>query len=991
MQDFKRLNNIIGWTLFAISTTVFMLTVERTASYWDCGEFIAASYKLMVPHPPGAPLFLLIGRMFSFFALGDTTQVAFWINMISVLSSSFTILFLFWSITLLGRKLLKNSDSLDLSQKILLLGSGLVGALAYTFSDSFWFSAAEAEVYAMSSFFMAFVFWAILKWELIEDEALANRWMILIAYMVGLSIGVHLLNLVTLPALGLIYYFKKKESPSIKGIVTTLAVTGIIIVAIMVGIIPGIPSVAGSFELTFVNTFGLPFGSGIIAFGLIFLSTLVYGIYYSNIREKVALNTALLCFTMILIGYSSYSLVLIRSNYDPPIDENDPENIMSFVSYLKREQYGNRPLFYGQYFNAERIDQKQGDPIYVKGEEKYEIVDYKIDYVWDPKLSTIFPRAYSADPNHVKNYREIMGLNPGENPIFSDNLQYMFVHQMGHMYWRYFMWNFAGRESDIQNAGWLTPWDAMDDVPYLIAENKGRNNYFMIPFILGIIGLLFHYQKDPKTFGVILMLFFLLGLGLILYLNSPPVEPRERDYIYVGSFYAFAIWIGFSVMAIAKALAKVIKDKKIAYSLSVVLCLIAPAIMATENWDDHDRDNRYFSVDSAKNFLESTSENSIFFTGGDNDTFPLWYVQEVEGFRTDVRVVVLSYFNTDWYIDQMTRQAYKSSPFPFSLTSKEYYQGGPNDYLPFVENNRVDDGINLKQYLQLIKQGHPALRIPTTSNSYYNTVPSRYLILDVDKEAVLRKGIIPKGLESQVVDRMVIEVKGSGLEKKDLMILDIIVNGNWDRPIYFNNTSKNGININLNRYLIQEGNAYRLLPIENPTPGNDFVNTDIMYNNLLNNFHFRGLTDKNAYFNEDYRNFVLNQRSSFNTLAEALLNEGKIEKAREVLFKSIEIMPDEAIPYDYSATKLVDALFNVKEEDKAVEIAKIIGDRADEILAYYIEKGIQLGIETQKNFIILQELSRTLSRFGKNDLAKKYNDLLQEHAGKLQVYNTGNR
>jgi len=990
-MNFNKLNNIFGWSVFGIATIVYLITVERTASYWDCGEFIAVSYKLMVPHPPGAPFFLLMGRMFSFLAFGDVTQVAYWINVLSILSGAFTILFLFWAITLFGRKLLKTTaEEANTTQTWLLLAAGTVGALAYTFSDSFWFSAGEAEVYAMSSFFTAFVVWAVLKWELIEDESRANRWLILIAYMTGLSIGVHLLNLVTIPALALIYYFKKKEQITKWGLFATIAVSGIIILIIMVGVIPGLPSIAGNFEIFFVNSLGLPFGSGVVVFVSIFIGALVYSIRYSERKNKETLNTILLCFAFVIVGYSSYALVVIRSNFNPPINENNPSNIMTFVSYLKREQYGNRPLVHGQYFDADIIAQERGAAVYIKGEDKYIISDYKVEQIYNPERTTILPRSYSADPNHIQVYRRIMDLGPNDIPTFGDNLEILFKRQMGHMYWRYFMWNFSGRQSDIQDAGYLTVADAFTEVPPSIGANKARNNYFSIPLILGILGLWFCYKRNLKIFAVLAMLFFLTGLGLILYLNSPPIEPRERDYIYAGSYYVYAIWIGFAVFWVYNVLTRFISNSKLAIGLAGAVSLSAPILMAAENWDDHNRNHRYFSVDSAKNFLTSCTENAILFTGGDNDTFPLWYVQDVEGFRTDVRVVVLSYFNTDWYIEQMTRQSYESAPFPFSLTSEKYRQGGPNDYLPFVENPKIKGAIDLKQYLRLIESEHPALKVPTSVSSY-NSVPSKTLFLNVDKEAVLSKGIIPKGMEDLVVDRMYFTVKGSGLEKKDLMILDIIANGNWDRPIYFNNTSRASVNVNLTQYLIQEGNSYRLLPILNPNAGSDFVNVDIMYENLMNRFAFRELDNPNAYFTEDYRNFVVNHRSSFNTLAESLINQGDMEKARQVILKSLELMPDNAIPYDYTTSRSVNILFTVGEKDKALEISSIMGTRADEELTYYVDSDIQLGFEIQRNLVILSDLYRTLSRFGEDELAGEFNNLFNNHRNRLQVFNAANR
>ncbi|ELR71246.1 membrane protein, putative [Fulvivirga imtechensis AK7] len=979
-MDFKKVNNIAGWIIFAISTLVYLITVERTASYWDPGEFIAVSYKLMVPHPPGAPLFLLIGRIFSFFAFGDVTQVAYWINVASVISSGFTILFLFWSISMLARKIMKIGihDTISVEKTIAIIGASAVGALAYTFSDSFWFSAVEAEVYAMSSFFTAFVVWAMLKWELIEDESRANRWLILIAYMMGLSIGVHLLNLVTIPALGLIYYFKKYK-PTTWGIVAALVISGLIIILINNFIIPGLPTIAGSFEIFFVNNLNLPFGSGAIFFGAIIITGLVWGIRYSLKHQKEVLNTALLGFAFILIGYSSYATIVIRSNFNPPIDENNPEDVMSFVKYLKREQYGSRPLFHGQYFTANVIKTEEGAPVYVKGKDKYEIVDRNRSYVYDPKHTTFFPRMYSSDPRHIERYREVAELREGEKPNFFHNLEFMLQHQMGWMYMRYFMWNFAGRESDIQDAGWLDPIEAMEDVPEEIAENKGRNNFFMIPLILGIVGMFYQYQMHRRGFAFVAMLFFLTGLALILYLNSPPIEPRERDYIYVGSYYAFAIWIGFSVLALIDLLSK-FTAKKTAAIISTVICLSGPALMAQQGWDDHNRDNRYFSVDSAKNFLASTAENAILYTGGDNDTFPLWYVQEVEGFRTDARVVVLSYYNTDWYIWQSMRPVYESEAFPYTLTFENYKSNGPNDYLPYEDLGL--SSIDVKQYLNLLNKGDKRLRKYATAN----IVPSRTFTINVDKEKVRSLGIIPEGMDSLLVDRMIFSLKRgkNALEKKDLAILDVLATADWERPIYLNNTSMQQINFDLSQYAVQEGNAYRILPVKNPNPQADFVNTEVMYDNLMNNFYYRELDNPKVYYSQDYRNFVLNHRTSFNTLATSLIEKGEKERARKAIFFSLEKMPDQVIPYDYTAARTAAILFALGEDGKAREIAEILGDRAIEMVKYLTKKETGMGMELQRNLVILGELQRTLYQYGEDELAKKYEESYQQIINELQ-------
>jgi len=822
----------------------------------------------------------------------------------------------------------------------------------------------------------------MLRWDLIKDKADENRWLVLIAYMVGLSIGVHLLNLVTLPALGLIYYYKKAKSPTWWGVFGSLGVSGIIILIVNYGVIPGLPSLAGSFEIFFVNAIGLPFGSGIVIFMTLFLGVLAYGVMWSQKNKRPLVNTALLCFSFILIGYSSYAIILIRSSYDPPVDENDPEDIMSAVSYLKREQYGSRPLLYGPYFTAEIIDQKVGSPDYIKGEEEYEISDYDIEYVYDPSQLTILPRAWSSSGNHPQRYREILGLGPNQVPTFTDNLVYLFKHQIGHMYLRYFMWNFAGRQSDIQNSGWLSPALAMKDTPESIKSNEARNNYFMIPLLLGIFGLYYNYRKHPESFGFVFMLFFLLGIALILYLNSPPTEPRERDYIYAGSYYAFAFWIGFAVIGLASGIKRFVANRKAAGIAAVTIGLVAPILMATQNWDDHDRSNRFFSVDTAKNFLASCAPNAILFTGGDNDTFPLWYVQEVEGFRTDVRVVVLSYANTDWYIEQMTRRAYESQPFPYTLSAHQYRQGGPNDILFYQPI--VDNAISAKQFIKLLSQDNQQLRIKREFGEY-NLVPNKTFYLDIDTVKVLEMGIIPDSKRDLLVNRMVFSMKGNVLEKKDLMILDLIATNDWERPIYFNNTSMQGVNLNLNNYLIQEGQAFRLLPIQRPSAA-DFVNTEIMYDNMMHNFQYRELNNPDAYYNKDYRGFVQNYRSSFNSLAEALISEEKEEQASEVLNASLEVMPDIAIPYDVSNAFSVDIFFKLGEVDTAKQIAETMAVRADDDLAYYIENDLILGMEVQKNIAILQLLARTMDMYGENDLAEEYSILWRGYYDALNIY-----
>ena len=984
MMDFKKLNNLSGWLTFLIALVVYSITIEDTASFWDAGEFIAVSNKLEVPHPPGAPFYLLLGRFFSFFSFGDPEKIAISINFLSALGSAFTILFLFWSITHLTSKIYPPKNNKNI---ILVILSGLTGALSFTFTDSFWFSAVEAEVYAMSSFFTAFVFWAILKWEGLENEKLENKWIILIAYMMGLSIGVHLLNLVAIPALALIVYFKKYKNTSIIGVITSL-ITGLIIVGLIVeGIIPGLPSTASFVERLFVNSLGLPFGSGIIFFILIFIASLAYLIWYSQKREKPILNTSLLAFTFILIGYSSYSLVLIRSNYNPPIDENNPENILNFISYLKREQYGNRPLFKGQYFDAEVIKQEESGVNYKKGEEKYEVKEKKYRYVFDPKRSTIFPRMYSNSPNHKKRYREITNLNENQKPTFSDNIEFFFKYQVGHMYLRYFMWNFSGRSSDIQNANWLGLQNVFDEVPYQLEMNKARNNYLMIPLLLGILGLLFQYYRDNKNFYVVMLLFILTGVALVVYLNSPPTEPRERDYIYAGSYYAFSIWIGYGSLFIFSIFSRLITNKNISIALTALISLSSPVILAKENWDDHDRSDRFMTVDSAKNLLNSCAPNSILFTGGDNDTFPLWYVQEVENFRTDIRVIVLSYFNTDWYIEQMMSKKNDSEKIIFSIPLDNYIQGGLNDYLPYVNNPKIQNvAINLKGYINLVKRNSKAIQV-ATSASNYNSIPSKSFWLSINTD-----NLIPEKLQDIKQDTLFISLKSnkSGLEKKDLAFLDLLQANNWERPIYFNNTSLNGINLDLKRNVIQEGFAYRLFPVLNPNSGS-IINTELMYSNIMNNSFWRELNNPDAYFSEDHRGFIMNYRSTFNTLIKSLIANKQYEKALEVINKSIELIPDESVMYDHFSVQLVDFLIDLEikatfdTQSLANEIAEIIGQRSDEVLNYYFDNKIQDRYEIQKNLVSLNTLARAYNKKPNSDLAKKYRELFENNYSRNQV------
>ncbi len=985
-MSFRRLNDLVGWLVFAIAATTYLLTMEPTASFWDCGEFIAVSYKLEVPHPPGAPFFLLVGRMFSFLALGDTQQVAFWITSISAFSSAFTILFLFWSITLLARRWMPEPETL--ADRVSILGAGAVGALAYTFSDSFWFSAVEAEVYGMSSFFTALVVWAMLKWERIEDERKAHRFLIFITYMMGLSIGVHLLNLLTIPALALIYYYRRYENRDLIGQLKAIALGFGVVGIINFGIIPGLPSLAGSFEIFFINNIGLPFGSGLLIFVGLFVGAIVYALLFSmntnpklfnlirfNAEQKSLLNLSLLSLVFILIGYSSYLLIIIRSNNNPPINENDPSDIISFVSYLKREQYGYRPLGYGPHFMAERPSSKQGAPKYRRNDAlgKYEIYDYKTEYEYTSADQILFPRVYSQQGNHPQLYREKLGMAPDEKPTMAHNIAFMLSHQFGHMYFRYFMWNFAGRASDNKEADWLLPWEGNGELPELIARDRAHDNFYLLPLILGILGILLHLRKDKEGFSFVLTLFLMLGAAIVLYINSPPMEPRERDYVYVGSFYAFAIWIGLGVLFLKELLEKVGGGLPAA-ALATLLSLAVPALMGTKSWDNHDRSGRYFSVDQARNTLASCAPNAILFTGGDNDTFPLWYVQEVEGFRTDVRVVVLSYFNTDWYVSQMQRKVNESDPLPITFTYEQYREGF-NDIAQYYppERGAEDRVVDLQRYIAAVQQNNPQVVIPY-QGSNVTIYPSKKLELKVDSAQVA--GIVPEAMRNRI-ENVQVTIEGNYILKGDLMILDILANNNWERPIYFNTTSANTTSINLRDYLFQEGMAFRLLPVRSQSrTGMGGVNVDVMLENLKG-FQFRGMQDPDKFYDVEFRRFASNFRSIYWRLAAELMQQGRKEEAVQVLEEALAQLPDAGVPYSYYAPRYVDLFLMLEQDERGIGIADTLARRSGEVLDYLRQNGYENDFNYQE---IQSEVTYIL-----NDLLMTFRRLDQLADGRLQA------
>jgi hypothetical protein len=981
MLSFNRLNRLTGWLVFAVALATYALTVERTASFWDCGEFIASSFKLQVPHPPGAPLFLLLGRIFSMLSLGDLTRVAYWINMGSVLASAFTILFLFWTISLLAQKLLTKAEGdYTPTDTWLIVGTSAVGALAYTFSDTFWFSAVEAEVYGMSSFFTAIVVWSAFKWERIDDEAAANRWLIFIAYLVGLSIGVHLLNLVIIPALALIYYFRKSPKPTFRGGVMALGI-GLGVLGVINASIPGLPALAFLVERLFVNSFGLPFNSGTIFFVLFSGGAVTYGIGWSIRRQRILLNTALLAVAFLLIGYTSYLQVLVRANFNPPINENDPSDINRFRAYQNREQYESRSLLYGPVFTSRPVDQKRGAPIWTRGKDKYVILDYYPEYVYPPGDQMLFPRVYSSRLNHPQLYRQMLGLAEGQKPTMGDNLRFLFSHQLNHMWWRYLMWNFAGRESDEEGAGYLLPWSSNQDVPDVLKANKARDNFYMVPFMLALLGLLFHYRHRRHDFLVVGCLFLLTGIGLQVFLNSPPSEPRERDYIYVGSYYFFAIWLGLGVMALASAVRTfLLKFKSVSFRQEFVLgmCLLIPLMMCVKSWDNHNRNHRFHSADFAKNMLNSCATNGILFTEGDNDTFPLWYVQEVEGFRRDIRVCNLSLLGTEWYIEQMKRKTYESDAVPISLAFDQFNKG-KNDIVPFYEVPGVKNGIDLKQYLGLVKANNPAIQVPLTTGEMTTILPSSVLFLPIDKQAVDRAGFVPASLRPLMTDTLQWTLGKKDLYKPDLIMLDIITTNNWQRPIYFSSTLATEHYLNLKNYMQLEGYAYRLMPVAVPGATDGYVNSEIMFDTLMHKTQWREMDNPDVYYDDTYKGPpVISARIAFLRLSEQLIREGKTDRARQALDYCLKVLPDKSIPYDYISSNFVPLLFALKDSKKALSLADTMVTRADQNLRYAQSGRGQFG-NPRTDLYILQTIVDACKRANQPAAAAKYDALFQQY------------
>lgn len=976
-KKYSLYNTLLGWIVFAGASLVYMLTKEPSMSLWDCGEFLATSASLEVGHPPGAPLFLMMGRIAALFASTPET-IAYCINSFSAIASGATIMFLFWTVTHFAKKLFASQErELTLTSSVVILCAGFIGAAAYAFTDTFWFSAVESEVYALSSLFTAVVFWAILKWEAVSHKPHSNKWILLIAYIMGLSIGVHLLNLLTICAIVFVIYFKKYPFTA-KGFILAGLASLFIIAGTVWGIIPGSITIASKFELFFTNVLGLPFDTGFVLYlvllavviiagivitrrdvnvkvqvavtsvvailagvpfvsgsafvVILFIAIMVAVFYFVALRNKTILNTIVNCIAFIIIGYSSYAMIYIRSNAETPLNENAPNDPFSLLSYLNRDQYGTTPLLYGEYYNAVPQWERDGRPkvtekfTYTPRDGRYVQVSAGVEYSWNNDFCTFFPRMHSRDPQHIREYKNWAGIKDGINtrrvaaqsssgnvhdvPTFGQNLRFFFSYQIGHMYVRYFMWNFAGRQNDVQshggiiNGNWITGIPFVDnalvgDQTYISEKAKNdptRNTYFLMPFILGLLGFFYQLSKAKKDSFVVMLLFVLTGLAIVVYLNQTPLQPRERDYAYAGSFYAFAIWIGLAVVALYNWLKQYIKISPVAIVIALLLTAPTPIVLAVQNWDDHDRSGRYTARDFAYNYLQTCSPNSMVITAGDNDTFPMWYIQEVEGFRNDVRVLCSPLLATDWYSQQIMRRSWNSAPLPTNLTHDQVAKGIRD--IVAVRDIKQTEGkfTNLSAAMEVMRTDNMLM-------DYYgekvNYIPARKLYFTVNKEDVLANNIVSAKDSAKILSEIKFEIRENTIYKNKLMVYDILDGYKWDRPLYFSNIVS-AHELGLEKYVRYDGFAYKFVPIENPNPRDPYyVDTDVLYNNIMNVYKWRGLGEEGIHMDHFHNRTlrVVGVRDMFNQLAIKLVQENKKEKAVEVLDKLHSLLPDWQIPY----------------------------------------------------------------------------------------------
>jgi len=964
--NYKKYNTILGWLAFAIALLTYTLTLEPTVSYWDAGEYIATSVKLEVGHPPGAPLFQMLGAFFAMFT-SDTSQIAMMVNFMSALASAFTILFLFWTITALAKKVvIKEDKELSTSSSIAILGSGLVGALAYTFSDSFWFSAVEAEVYAMSSFLMALLFWLALHWEAEMDKPRGNKWLLLISFIVGLSFGVHILSLLVIPPIVFIYIYKKHPELNTKQFILANLVSILVLAFVFKFLFPYTLTFFSASELFFVNTIGLPFDSGSIIAGLILVALFYFGLRYTRKNNKYTINLLLLSVVFIMIGFSSWLMLPIRANANTTINENNPSSARELLAYYNREQYGDANVFYGSYYSEtgekdKKTPFRDGKPKYEKDEKagKYIIVNNYKNALnnFSDKHKGFIPRMVDPTVSVVNNYKAIAGIpqRSKRRPTFAENITFMVKFQFGYMYGRYFMWNFVGKQDDVQgnldnHGNWISGITFIDEIfrgsqknlPSEVLENKGRNKYYFLPLILGLIGLFFHLKKDKNNFYVLLLFFAFTGLAIIFYTNPKPFEPRERDYAVVGSFYVFAIWIGFGVLALFEQFKNKFKPKPLAIAVSVIGLLAVPTIMAKENWDDHDRSGKYATYNNAKAYLDSCQENAIMFTIGDNDTFPLWYMQEVENYRTDIKLINTSLFAKDWYIDQQKRKTYEADPIPGQLTHNDYKEGSLDVayHYPYPYPQFKDSIVDIKFFMRWIASDDTRTTIDFEENGHPEKVyPTNKIRLMVDKEAVLKNGIVAAKDSALIVPYIDIIISEAALIKNRILMLDVLANNNWERPIYFTGGAQAAEEyIWLKDYLQLDGLAYKFVPIKTPINNKSFmdmgrIDTETMYANV------KKWTWKNSnsdiYVDPETRKNGLVFRINLGRLADEFIKEEKFDKAEEILDMSISNMPIEKYGYFSLVIGHIDSYYRINKPEKARNIIRILVKNFQEKITYY--------------------------------------------------------
>jgi len=1018
MHKLHKINNILGWSVFAIATLVYFLTLEPTASWWDCGEYISTAFKLQVGHPPGAPLFQMIGRFFSLFAFNNLSRVALMVNAMSAICSGFTIMFLFWSITMLAQKMFPEDKPITAFQKWSILGSGLVGALAYTFSDSFWFSAVEGEVYAMSSFFTAIVFWAILRWERDSDQPHHWRWLLLIAYLMGLSIGVHLLNLLTIPAICFIFYFRKYKSTTL-GVFLTAFISLMILIVVMYGIIPMTVKLAGVFELTFVNDFHLPFNSGTIFYFLLIIGLITFGLIYTHRKGKKTMNLVILAVTFILIGYSSFLMLVIRANAGTPINENEPSDAVSLLSFLNREQYGDWPLLYGPYYNAPVTGYADGHPVYVKDikTHSYKIADARkqVDPIFDSRFCTVFPRMYSRDKDHIrayKNWADIKGVPITvehahnkpiviDKPTFFENIDFFVRYQVGHMYMRYFLWNFAGRQNDveghggIQSGNWISGIKVLDDLKIgnqsdlpESMKNPAHNRFYMLPLLLGMIGFIFHVNRNFKDALVVFTIFFMTGIAILIYLNQTPFQPRERDYAYAGSFYAFAIWIGFGVMALLNMMRSKYRTTVVALSVTGLCLILVPGIMAKEGWDDHNRSGKTACRDFAANYLESCVPNAVAVTFGDNDTFPLWYAQDVENIRTDVRVMNNMLASGDWYIHQMMKKAYKSDALKFTLRADQYDKG-VNDAVLFDEPAGGGERMELKDAINFIASDDPKKKVQVTDGTWVAFLPTKKLKMTVDRAAVIRNGIVPADRINDIVPEIDWDIKTNYITKNDLMLLDFLATNAWSRPFYVASPGSLSSVLEINKYFHLEGMLYRFMPVP-PKKGMEAVggvNVERTWDIVMNKAKYGNLNNpKVTVDRESFRN-IYYERFSFTRLGYALLVENKPDSAVQVADRCQEMFPPNKCGYDYFQLQLLEIYFKAGANVKGVNLANELIRIYKQNLNYYLSTGSFMGYwrdDIGNDLGTLQQIAGIARNHNQPVLANDIDQFINEKAGSLK-------